>query len=118
MNRAIQHCPQSVAHPAGLFDALAESPTHPSPCPLTETCIYGPKGWDVANLLELLNMELLEARDAELDRRIDEFQELLHKPTERSLPFRTLYERPFKNWQNCALNRSGQRSWQRRQTDW
>jgi hypothetical protein len=55
--------------------------------------IYDRDYWDVANVLELLNVELLEARyiDAELDRRIGEYRGLLHKPTEWSLPFRSPY---------------------------
>ena len=57
--------------------------------------IYDRDYWDVANVLELLNVELLEARciDAELDKRIGEYQGLLRKPTEWSLPFRTPYRR-------------------------
>ena len=38
--------------------------------------------WDAANVLELLNVELLEARyvDAELDKKIREYQGSLRKP--------------------------------------
>jgi hypothetical protein len=57
--------------------------------------IYDRDYWDVANVLELLNVELLEARyiDAELDRRIGEYQGVLRKPMQGFLPFRTPYRR-------------------------
>jgi hypothetical protein len=57
--------------------------------------IYDRDYWDAANVLELLNVELLEARfiDAELDKRIIEYQELLRKPREWSLPFRNPYRK-------------------------
>ena len=57
--------------------------------------IYDRDYWDAANVLELLNVELLEARfiDAELDKRIIEYQEPLRKPTEWSLPFRNPYRK-------------------------
>ena len=51
--------------------------------------------WDAANVLELLNVELLEARyiDAELDKKIREYQGSLRKPTAWSLPFKTPYRK-------------------------
>src|SRR5262245_7644229 len=51
--------------------------------------------WDAANVLDLLNVELLEARylDAELDKRIREYQGTLKKSTGWSLPFRTPYRK-------------------------
>lgn len=57
--------------------------------------IYDRDYWDAANVLELLNVELLEARyiDAELDKKIMEYQEPLRKPTEGFLPFRTPYRK-------------------------
>ena len=57
--------------------------------------IYDRDYWDAANVLELLNVELLEARfiDAELDKRIIEYQEPLRKPTEWPLPFRNPYRK-------------------------
>jgi hypothetical protein len=57
--------------------------------------IYDRDYWDAANVLELLNVELLEARciDAELDKRIMEYQEPLRKPAEGFLPFRTPYRK-------------------------
>ena len=57
--------------------------------------IYDRDYWDVANVLELLNVELLEARyiDAELDRRISEYQGVLRKPTQGFLPFLTPYRK-------------------------
>jgi hypothetical protein len=57
--------------------------------------IYDRDYWDAANVLELLNVELLEARflDAELDRRIIDYQELLRKPPEWPLPFRNPYRK-------------------------
>ena len=50
---------------------------------------------DAATVLELLNVELLEARyvDAELDKRIMEYQRTLKKPFGWSLPFRTPYRK-------------------------
>jgi hypothetical protein len=46
--------------------------------------------WDSANVLELLNVELLEARytDAQLDRRMGNHQGLIQRRTEWPLPFR------------------------------
>ena len=57
--------------------------------------IYDRDYWDAANVLELLNVELLEARyiDAELDKRISDYQGLVRKPTKWSLPFQTPYEK-------------------------
>lgn len=57
--------------------------------------IYDRDYWDVANVLELLNVELLEARciDAELDKRIGDYQRLLRKPTQGFLPFLTPYRK-------------------------
>ncbi|PYV44409.1 MAG: hypothetical protein DMG06_06555 [Acidobacteria bacterium] len=57
--------------------------------------IYDRDYWDAANVLELLNVELLEARfiDAELDKRISEYQGLVPKPRKWSLPFETPYEK-------------------------
>lgn len=57
--------------------------------------IYDRDYWDVANVLELLNVELLEARyiDAELDRRIGEYQGVLRKPTQGFVPFLIPYRK-------------------------
>ncbi len=57
--------------------------------------IYDRDYMDAATVLELLNVELLEARyiDAELDKRIGEYQGLVRKPTGWSLPFRTPYRK-------------------------
>jgi hypothetical protein len=57
--------------------------------------IYDRDYWDAATVLELLNVELLEARyiDAELDKRISEYQGLVRKTTGWSLPFRTPYRK-------------------------
>jgi len=57
--------------------------------------IYDRDSWDAANVLELLNVELLEARyiDAELDRRITEYQRLMQKPIKWALPFQTPYRK-------------------------
>jgi len=57
--------------------------------------IYDRDFWDAANVLELLNVELLEARyiDAELDRRISEYQGLMQKPIKWPLPFQTPYRK-------------------------
>ena len=57
--------------------------------------IYDRDYVDAANVLELLNVELLEARyvDAELDKRIIEYQGLVRKPMGWSLPFRTPYRK-------------------------
>lgn len=57
--------------------------------------IYDRDYWDAANVLELVNVELLEARyiDAELDKRIIEYQAPLRRPTEWSLPFRNPYRK-------------------------
>jgi len=51
--------------------------------------------WDAANVLELLNVELLEVRyvDAELDRRIGDYQGSMKRPTGWSLPFKTPYRK-------------------------
>jgi hypothetical protein len=57
--------------------------------------IYDRDYWDAANVLELLNVELLESRyiDAELDKRINEYEGLVRKRTAWSLPFRTPYRK-------------------------
>src|SRR5262249_24313206 len=55
--------------------------------------VYDRDFWDGANVLELVNVELLEARyiDAELDRRISEYQGLTQKRQAWFLPFRNPY---------------------------
>ena len=57
--------------------------------------IYDRDYLDAANVMELLNVELLEARyvDAELDKRILDYQGLVRKPSGWSLPFRTPYRK-------------------------
>ena len=55
--------------------------------------IYDPDYEDTARVLELLNVELLEARniDARLDKRIEEYAGLVRRPTEWPVPLRTPY---------------------------
>lgn len=57
--------------------------------------IYDRDYWDVVNVLELLNVELLEARytDAQLDKRISDYQGLVKQRAEWPLPFRTPYHK-------------------------
>jgi len=57
--------------------------------------IYDRDYWDTANVLELLNVELLEARyiDAQLDQRIGGYQDLVHQQTGGIIPFRTPYRK-------------------------
>jgi hypothetical protein len=57
--------------------------------------IYDPDYQDTANVLELLNVELLEARyvDAQLDKRIGEYTGLVQRRPEWALPLRTPYRR-------------------------
>jgi hypothetical protein len=55
--------------------------------------IYDPDYEDTASVLELLNVELLEARyiDEQLDQRITEYASLVHKRPEWPVPLRTPY---------------------------
>ena len=55
--------------------------------------IYDRDYWDTVNVLELLNVELLEARyvDAELDKRIDDYAGLAHRPARFPIPLRNPY---------------------------
>ena len=57
--------------------------------------IYDSDYWDTMNVLELLNVELLEARyiDAQLDKRIGEYSGLIHQRTEWPIPLRTPYKK-------------------------
>ncbi|HVZ41353.1 MAG TPA: hypothetical protein VHI13_18885 [Candidatus Kapabacteria bacterium] len=57
--------------------------------------IYDREYEDAASVLELLNVELLEARftDAEIDKHIEAVSGLLHQRTGWSIPFRTPYKR-------------------------
>lgn len=57
--------------------------------------IYDSDYDDAVSVLELLNVELLEARfiDAEIDKHIDAVAELLHNRTAWSVPFRTPYKK-------------------------
>src|SRR5262249_28897699 len=57
--------------------------------------IYDRDYWDAANVLELVNVELLEARyiDAELDSRIGKYQGLTRNRPEWFLPFYNPYRK-------------------------
>lgn len=57
--------------------------------------IYDRDFWDTANVLELLNVELLEARyiDAQLDKRIGDYQGLVSKRKDRIVPLRSPYKK-------------------------
>ena len=48
---------------------------------------------DTLNVLELLNVELLEARyvDAQLDQKLEEYARLIRQPKEKAIPFRNPY---------------------------
>ena len=57
--------------------------------------IYDRDYWDAANVLELLNVELLEARyvDGQLDLRIGEYQKIVPRPIGWFVPFRNPYRK-------------------------
>lgn len=57
------------------------------------TIIYDQDYWDTFNVLELLNAELLEARciDAQLDKRVEDYEGLVEKRVEWPIPLRTPY---------------------------
>lgn len=67
--------------------------------------IVDPDFEDAARVLELLNVELLEARyiDAVLDRRIVEYAGLLQKRAEWPIPLRTPYKRPARQLTELRL---------------
>jgi hypothetical protein len=57
--------------------------------------IYDRDYWDTVNVLELLNVELLEARfiDARLDKRVGDYLGLVPKRTDWLVPLRTPYKK-------------------------
>lgn len=61
--------------------------------------IYDQDYWDTFNVLELLNVELLEARciDAQLDNRIGDYQGLVQKRIEWPVPLRIPYQRAIED---------------------
>src|SRR5262249_3718551 len=61
--------------------------------------IYDRDYEDTANVLELLNVELLEARDidARLDRQISEYSDLVRKRIELPIPLRTPYKQAIED---------------------
>lgn len=63
---------------------------------------------DTASVLELLNVELLEARyiDARLDARIAEYAKLIRRRTEWPIPFRTPYKRAIQELAELRLESS------------
>ncbi len=67
--------------------------------------ISDPDFEDTATVLELLNVELLEARyiDAVLDQRIEEYAELLQKRAHWPIPLRTPYKRPARELTELRL---------------
>jgi hypothetical protein len=61
--------------------------------------IYDQDYVDTLNILELLNIELLEARyiDAQLDQRLKNYEGIVQKPTEWPLPLRTPYRKAIED---------------------
>ncbi|HQR33615.1 MAG TPA: hypothetical protein PLK30_12835 [Blastocatellia bacterium] len=67
--------------------------------------IYDPDYEDTANVLELLNVELLEARyiDRQLDKRIAEYGSLVRKRIEWPIPLRTPYRKAVEDLAELKL---------------
>lgn len=67
--------------------------------------IYDPDYEDTANVLELLNVELLEARyiDHQLDKRITEYANLIRKRIEWPIPLRTPYRKAIEDLAELRL---------------
>ena len=61
--------------------------------------------WDTVNVLELLNVELLEARyiDAQLDKRIGDYQGFVLKRTGWAIPLRTPYRKAIQELAELRL---------------
>ncbi len=70
--------------------------------------IYDRDYEDTANVLELINVELLEARyiDAQLDRKINEYDRLVRRPMEWPIPLRTPYRQAIKDLAEMRLESS------------
>ncbi len=70
--------------------------------------IYDRDYEDTASVLELLNVELLEARyiDAELDRRVEEYGTLVRKPKALPIPLRTPYKQAIGDLAELRLESS------------
>lgn len=70
--------------------------------------IYDPDYEDTANVLELLNVELLEARyiDRQLDKRISEYAGLVRKRIEWPIPLRTPYRKAIEDLAELRLESS------------
>jgi len=67
--------------------------------------IYDPDYEDTANVLELLNVELLEARyiDRQLDKSISEYASLIRKRIEWPIPLRTPYRKAIEDLAELRL---------------
>jgi hypothetical protein len=63
---------------------------------------------DTVNVLELLNVELLEARyiDAQLDKRLEEYERLIHRPRKWRLPLRNPYEKTLEELSDARIESS------------
>ena len=63
---------------------------------------------DTVNVLELLNVELLEARyiDAQLDRRLEEYARLIRRPTAFPLPLRNPYKKAIAELSDARIESS------------
>ncbi|NOT58866.1 MAG: hypothetical protein HOP19_01440, partial [Acidobacteria bacterium] len=61
--------------------------------------IYDADYEDTLNVLELLNVELLEARyvDAQLDQKLEEYARLIRQPKEKAIPFRNPYAKAIQD---------------------
>ncbi|MFN0084488.1 MAG: hypothetical protein ACKVX9_03795 [Blastocatellia bacterium] len=70
--------------------------------------IYDRDYEDTVNVLELLNVELLEARyiDARLDRRIIDYEALIRKPDKWPIPMRTPYKQAIQDLAELRLESS------------
>lgn len=70
--------------------------------------IYDQDYWDTLDVLELLNVELLEARyiDAQLDRRIGDYEGLIQKRAEWPIPLRTPHRRAIEDLAELRIESS------------
>jgi hypothetical protein len=70
--------------------------------------IYDRDYEDTANVLEFINVELLEARyiDRQLDKKINDYDDLVRKPIEWPIPLRTPYKQAIRDLAELRLESS------------
>ena len=99
LEQAIGHTFADRAHLEAAMVHRSFCAEHPA------AVIYDPDYEDTANVLELLNVELLEARyiDRQLDKRITEYASLVRKRIEWPIPLRTPYRKAIEDMAELRL---------------